>query len=228
MSARDARRAPDAAQRAAMLDAFARQPKRRASRSYSQFVTAAKYTLPVIALSAIAAIALWPSIEQAARVQVGFAKLDISDLQNSPMLNALFQSTDDDDRPYRVAAIAATPSAVGPDLVELDQPSGSLQLDNGGEFFVSAQTGLFDRAARRLELFGDVELASHDGHALRTTMAMVDLSSGFAEGQTPVDGDGPSGAIVSEGFQVVDGGAIVVFTGRARAVLNAAQEADAP
>lgn len=215
----------EAARRAELLASFAQRPKRRASRGYSRFVAAAKFALPVIALSIIGAIALWPTIENATRFQpLGEAKLNLQNLAGSPMLNALFQSTDEDDRPFRVAAQAATPSAAAADLIELDQPSGAIRLDDGGQLFVSAETGLFDRAARKLELFGAVRLSAADGHALTTDMAMVDLVDGFAEGLTPVDGDGPSGVIASQGFQVVDGGAIVVFTGPARAVLASARE----
>lgn len=221
-------RPDDAARRAELLDAFARKPKREASPAYSRFVSAAKFALPAVAIAIIGVIALWPTIESATRVQVGLAKLSIENLEGSPMLNALFQSTDEDDRPFRVAAQAATPSRAGPDLVELDRPSGALRMDDGGQLFVSADAGLFDRAARTLELFGAVRLSAEDGHALVTEMAQIDLDAGFAQGLTPVAGDGPSGAIASRGFRVVDGGAIVVFTGPARAVLSSAEEAPAP
>jgi len=185
---------------------------------YSAFVSIAKYALPAIALAAIGLIALWPTLEEFGRTELGLAQLDIENLERSPMLNALFQSTDEAERPFQVAAVSAKPSASGDSLVELDRPSGLLSLDDG-DLSVEADTGLFDRETRQLELFGAVRLRSHDGHELRTSLAFVDFTRGYAHGATPVAGNGPSGALASEGFTVIDGGAVIVFQGPATALL---------
>lgn len=186
---------------------------------YSRFVSVAKFALPALALSAIGVIALWPTLEEFGRTEIGLARLDISNLDRTPMLNALFQSTDESERPFQVAAVSAKPSAAGEAMVELDRPTGMLSLDNGGDLSVEADTGLFDREARQLELFGAVRLRSHDGHELRTSLAFVDFTRGYAHGKTPVAGNGPSGALASEGFTVIDGGAVIVFQGPATALL---------
>lgn len=193
---------------------------------YSAFVGVAKYALPAIALAAIGLIALWPTLEEFGRTEIGLARLDISDLDRSPMLNARFQSTDESERPFQVTAISAKPSSAGEFMVELDRPTGLLSLDNGGDLSVAADTGLFDREARQLELFGGVALRSHDGHELRTSLAFVDFTRGYARGETPVAGNGPSGALTSAGFTVIDGGAVIIFQGPATALLIPAAAED--
>lgn len=197
-------------------------------RRYSAFVGVAKVALPGLALAFVAAIALWPTIEGVVRPEIGLARLDISNLERSPMLNALFQSVDPEQRPYRVAAVSAKPSASDVDLIELDRPRGAMRLDDGGELSVRAETGLFDRANRRLELFGAVSLLADDGHELRTELAMVDFVRGHAVSETPVEGDGPSGALRGSGLVVLDGGDVVVVTGPARALLLPARRSTAP
>jgi hypothetical protein len=43
-----------------------------------------------------------------------------------------------------------------------------------------------------------------------------------------VDGRGPQGEIHAQGFDILDGGARVIFRGRARALLQAHQESVTP
>jgi len=58
----------------------------------------------------------------------------------------------------------------------------------------------------------------------RTESATVDLEGGTAEGHEKVEGHGPSGEVESEGFRILDKGAVVIFTGRARMLLEGAVE----
>jgi lipopolysaccharide export system protein LptC len=48
----------------------------------------------------------------------------------------------------------------------------------------------------------------------------VDIKAGDAEGDEPVAAQGPFGTLTAEGFRLRDRGQVVIFTGRARAVLE--------
>ncbi len=71
-----------------------------------------------------------------------------------------------------------------------------------------------------LELNGDVTLFHDQGFELRTETARFDLEAGTARGTESVEGQGPFGTLVSEGFRVLDRGERILFTGRSRAVIH--------
>jgi lipopolysaccharide export system protein LptC len=55
---------------------------------------------------------------------------------------------------------------------------------------------------------------------LETPSATLDLRAGSAAGAEPVAAQGDFGTIESEGFTLLDRGAVIVFQGRARLVLE--------
>ena len=75
-----------------------------------------------------------------------------------------------------------------------------------------------------LDLAGDVTIHHDNGMTLRTAEAAVEVEAGNASGDTPVAAQGPFGTLESEGFRLRDRGAVVVFTGRAHAVLEGGPE----
>jgi len=88
---------------------------------------------------------------------------------------------------------------------------------------VTAETGVFHNEAKLLDLKGDVSVFHDGGTEMHTASARVDLAAGAASGDEPVDAQGPSGTIVSEGFRLYDRGARIVFTGKAHLRLNHAE-----
>jgi lipopolysaccharide export system protein LptC len=52
----------------------------------------------------------------------------------------------------------------------------------------------------------------------------VRLREGAASGDRPTMAQGPFGTIHAQGFEIIDRGAVVVFTGRAHAVLEGRQQ----
>jgi len=46
------------------------------------------------------------------------------------------------------------------------------------------------------------------------------MSKGSAEGDDPIEGHGPFGTIVAEGFRIENQGEVIVFTGKARLLLE--------
>ena len=130
--------------------------------------------------------------------------------------------TDQEDRPYSIAADRANQGAEGPHIVELSRPEGEIATGDGARISLNADVGRFDRESKQLHLLGDVELARDDGHRFATDEAFVDMESQSAWGNQPVQGEGPLGEIRSEGFRIEDNGATVIFTGQSRAVLSGA------
>jgi lipopolysaccharide export system protein LptC len=90
--------------------------------------------------------------------------------------------------------------------------------------FVEARDGRYDKPSQHLDLSREVRIF-HDGGTLFTTeAAAVQLDAGTASGDRPTQAQGPFGTIVSEGFELRDRGAVMIFTGQARAVLEGRQQ----
>lgn len=184
-------------------------------------VAVAKRVLPLAALGLLAAIALWPEFENAAdRGRVAFRR--VADVQPDALhvMAPRYQGVDEQNRPYNVTADLAVQSG-SEEAVQLTAPRADLLLADGGWVYLEAREGRYDKAANRLDLAGEVTIHHDDGTQFVTARAAMDVGGGHAEGDDPVAAQGPFGTLTAEGFRLRDGGQVVVFTGRARAVLEA-------
>ena len=84
---------------------------------------------------------------------------------------------------------------------------------------LTAKVGYYDRETELLDLVGAVNLFHDEGFEVRTAKAQVDLKNGIASGDEPVESQGPSGTLTSEGFRVLDKGDTVFFTGKSKMIL---------
>jgi lipopolysaccharide export system protein LptC len=100
-------------------------------------------------------------------------------------------------------------------LTDLKTPKADMTTASGAWIAVTANTGVYHNDAKLLDLAGDVSVFHDGGTEFHTATARVDLSAGSAAGDDPVDGQGPTATIKSEGFQLVDRGAVIIFTGKA-------------
>ncbi len=96
-------------------------------------------------------------------------------------------------------------------------------MTDGSWVLLESNEGRFDKGRHRLDLSGNVTLWQDGGNMLVTEAAQIVLDQGSAAGDRPVAAQGPFGTLVSEGFRLSERGAVVVFTGRARAVLEGGQ-----
>ena len=135
---------------------------------------------------------------------------------------ALAQGLDEQNRPFTVTADVATQTE-NADVVDLDRPRADVLLTDGSWVLLESNQGRFDKAQHRLDLSGDVTLWQDGGNLLVTAEAEVLLQEGSASGDKPVAAQGPFGTLISEGFRLTERGQVVIFTGRARAVLEGGQ-----
>jgi len=135
------------------------------------------------------------------------------------MVAPRFQGLDGQGRPFVVRARTADFASDDQRYVRLDRPEGDLALSDGSEVALTATRGFYDRGDQQMQLLGDVLLFHDDGFEVVTQSALLDLPGGRAEGNDPVEGEGPVGHIVSEGFRIEENGARVIFTGRSRLLL---------
>jgi lipopolysaccharide export system protein LptC len=198
------------------------------SDGYTWFVGFLKLALPTIAVVLVGLVLMWPQLkgaeENLRKSFIGSLKLD--EIENLQMVHARYVGADDQNRPYVLTAAAARQVSSGSDLIALESPKGKLSLQDGNNVSVSAQAGAYYQKAQMLDLFGHVTMDRSDGYVVETEEARINLKTGSAEGNKPVIGHGPAGTLRSDGFHILDKGQTVMFTGKARLVIDS-ESADA-
>lgn len=192
---------------------------------HSRIIAWLKWVLPMVAAALVLLVGAWPEIQAGlSRLTASIPRIDLRAARDLSMVNARYTGLDRHDRPFSLTADVARQTSASDGLVSLESPKADLALENGAWVAVTADTGLYHTQPKQIDLYGDVNLYHDKGMTFRTESATVDLAAGIAEGREEVQGHGPSGQVESEGFRILDKGAVVVFTGRAHMVLEGAPE----
>ncbi len=195
-------------------------PRLSVSNRYSIFVGFLKVLLPAVAVALILLVVVWPEISRdSGEFRVRVSDISLEQADSLTMLNARFEGVDDKERPFTLTADEATQTTDNENLVRLELPKGDITLEDGTWMAMTAREGQYRRDTQMLDLNGEVTLFHDRGFELRTEAAQVDLEAGVARGSEDVEGQGPFGNLEAEGFEVLDRGARVLFTGKSRAVL---------
>ena len=183
----------------------------------------AKWVFPILGVGLLVGIGIWPEIDRMEdRARVSFRRVVTAAPDAVRVVEPRYQGLDEQNRPYTVTAdIAAQTDA--PDIVDLERPRADIVMTDGSWVLLESREGRFDKARNRLDLSGEVTLWQDGGNMLVTEAAQIALTEGAASGDRPVAAQGPFGTLVSEGFRLTERGQVVVFTGRARAVLEGGQ-----
>lgn len=203
-------------------------PPARRSR-HGRLVRFTRIVLPLAALGLIGLIIAW------SRIDPIINKIHISDTEQAPeeidsvtMENARFAGIDAQNRSFNVTALRAVQSPDDNNHIDLQQPKADIVLSSGARVAVRSDAGGLHRDTEILDLIGTVTLTQDQDYEFHTTQARIDLNARTAAGDAPVQGRGPQGEIRAEGFDILDGGARVIFRGHARAVLQPHQESATP
>ena len=188
---------------------------------YSRFVAIAKIVLPLAAAALLVLVWAWPSLRGTdPRFRLGFSDLLTRETAGPSMINPRYVGTDKDHKPFSITSDVARNSANDRMKIDLDVPKGDIVLNDGSWLMLTAETGVYARTAKTLDLFGGVTLFHDGGYEIRTDVAYVNLEKGTAEGDQPVRGQGPFGSLVAEGFHLLDKGKIIHFTGKSKLVIH--------
>ncbi len=198
------------------------EPRQRqfASHGYSRFVHLMKVLLPTAAVAILILIMAWPHFQiRDSNFRIGFATLKLTGNQDKSMINPRYLGTDEKTKPFSVTADIAKNIMVDASVVELEMPKADITLPDGSWLVMTANTGVFDKIKKKLELRKKVNMFHDSGYEFRTSSADIDLSTGIAVGNKPVSGQGPFGSLKSEGFRLIDKGRIIQFTGKSKLIM---------
>jgi lipopolysaccharide export system protein LptC len=187
----------------------------------SRSVAVLKVALPLLAMVLLGLVLAWPRLNPDPReFRLGAGNLPINvDAEASRMLKPRYVGTDEGNQPFQVIADQAT-HAGSADRILLAEPKADVTLKDGSWVAVQAREGLFDRVQNTLGLRGEVQIFHDAGYEFRTESADIDMKVGTARGDQPVEGQGPFGHLKAEGFEILDRGARILFTGKARVDLR--------
>lgn len=203
--------------------------KERADDRYSRRVALLKRALPVLGLTLLAVVAIWPRLGPLLEsVRLGFPIIDLRDARELRMLNPRYAGLDRYNRPYVVTAAVGRQMPNRDDLMSLERPRGEMTLHSGALVVITAATAVYQSQAQLLDLFDDVNLVHQDGTRFVTRTAHVDVAASRAEGRDPVSGHGPSGDIEAQGFRILDKGETVIFTGQSDLLLKGTKPSAKP
>ena len=187
-----------------------------------RFVRLMKVLMPALAVGVLVLLLFWPDIE-GRDGRLSFRRGPAMVAEALQLVAPRFQGVDEVNRPYTITArLARQPGQENVMLLEL--PRGDILLTDGAWIFVESNNGRYDRTARHLDLEGDVRIFHDNGTLFRTEAAAVQVDAGTANGQRPTWVQGSFGTIESEGFEMLERGTVMIFTGRARALLEGRQQ----
>ncbi len=203
----------------------ARQPPtRRRLAAHRRTVVWTKRLLPVFALLLLGSVAMWPQLARefdSAHVRVRHGALS-ADLQAGRLLNVRYHGMDSRNRPYTVTAEQARQA--GAERIDLVQPKGDVVSENGSWTYGQSDVGVYMQRAGLMDLSGSVTIYRDNGVSMRTASATMDLKSGAAASKEPTHAEGPFGTLDSEGFALMDKGAVIQFDGKSRLLLNGSHQ----
>lgn len=184
---------------------------------YSRFVAIAKLVLPLVAVALLALVWAWPNLRGGdLRFRLGFSDFVTRETAGPSMINPRYVGTDKSQQPYSITSNVARNSPADRMKIDLEVPKGDIVLNDGTWLMLSADTGVYARTAKTLDLTGGVTLFHDSGYEIRTDSAYVDLDQGTAAGDQPVHGQGPFGDLRAEGFILLDKGKVIHFTGKSK------------
>jgi lipopolysaccharide export system protein LptC len=188
---------------------------------YSRFVGLMKLALPATAAALLGLLIVWPRLApRDEEFQIAFANFNAKGIDTQSMVNPRYFGTDDKNQPFTVTAEIGTQVDQEAQAVSLERPMADLTRGTGGGMVINSDLGVFQQKANTLQLYGHVDLYQDKGYEVHSDSAHIDIGSRDAHGDEAAHGKGPAGVIDGEGFRLWDGGSRIMFTGKARAVLN--------
>jgi len=166
----------------------------------------------VAVLGVIAGLAYFKPFQALSHLPIDPGQLSISGtkvVMSAPRLAGFTR----DSRPYDLSARSASQDITNPDVLELQDISARVALQDKGEVTMTAASGVYDRKVDRLTLKEKVLLKSSAGYEARLTQAVVDVKSGNVVSSEPVEVLMLNGTLNANRLEVNDKGDTVRFDG---------------
>lgn len=124
-----------------------------------------------------------------------------------------------DNRSYTVNARAAAQDVTNPDVLELQDITGTMEMQDKSVLQVVARSGLYETKADKLTLQQNILItsASYEG---RLTEAVIEIHKGNVVSDKPVELKMPQGIVTANRLQVFNSGEVIRFEGNVNMLLS--------
>jgi lipopolysaccharide export system protein LptC len=191
---------------------------------HSRRVALLKRVLPAAGATLLLLILAWPRLAPLwERMRFAFPAIDLREARELQMVNPRYAGVDRTGRPFVVTAASGRQVPDRQDLMSLQSPRADVRTRSGAAVVVTAATGVYQSQTQLLDLFGEVTLVHQNGTRFVTQSARIEAAKNDAKGNDPVEGHGPSGDVKAQGFQILDKGDTILFTGRSDLLLKPAK-----
>ena len=192
-------------------------------------ILALKIALPLIAVGCVAYIVIWSRQVPVVHPIDVVGTADQQKGTDVTVKQVQYNGIDAHNRPFSITA----DTAVQPDsqsstdttaaqagnnannVINLTRPIADMTMSDGAWVALTADDGVYHRDSGMVDLSGNVTLFHDTGLSFQTDAATVDMKNDTARGDQPVEGQNGDGQIASQGFEVLNDGQTVNFTGRA-------------
>jgi lipopolysaccharide export system protein LptC len=117
-----------------------------------------------------------------------------------------------DARAYELTADSAAQDITNPEMVELRQVRGSIQMQDKSTTKLTADTGLYNSKIETLKLDRNIVLTSSNYQG-RLSEAQIDIRKGNVVSEHPVEVILMQGVLKANRLEIVDSGALMLFDG---------------
>jgi lipopolysaccharide export system protein LptC len=121
---------------------------------------------------------------------------------------------------YSMTADRALQDIANPNLMTLEKVLAAVPM-NDMVARVVAQSGIFDRAADKMQMTAPFDINLSNGIQARFQSAEVDIKAGILITEDPVTITTKDGSIIAQSLQIADNGRSITFSGQVRAKLAA-------
>jgi len=187
----------------------------RAARGHSRLVRFLRIALPIAVLLAVVAVIVITYFNPLR--MLGKLPIDISNLvvhgstfiMQQPRMTGFTR----DSRPYELTADAAQQDLTKPDIIEMRNIRGKLQMQDNSTMILSAATGVYNSKVETIKLERDIQLDSTTGYQGNLSEATVDIRTGHVVSEHPVKVKLLQGTLDANRLEIVNSGDLVTFDG---------------
>lgn len=187
----------------------------RAAARHSRFVRFLRKAIPasILAIVTILIVAMFFNpFRLIASFPIDPGKISLSGtkiIMELPRLNGFTT----DSRPYELTARAAAQDITKPEILELSDINGRVELKDGQHVALKSVNGVYDTKSELLKLNDHIVLNSSSGYEGHLSEATVEVGSGHIVSESPVEVKLPNGFLNANRLEVTENGAVILFGG---------------
>lgn len=185
----------------------------KAALAHSRHVRRLRFLLPVVAL-VISAIFIAVSFVRAylpENISIQSAKIEDGKIvMESPAI----AGRNDKGLSYSMTANRALQDLVNPNMITLENVKAAMPLNDDVVARVTAQGGIFDRSADRLDMNKPFQVDLSNGITANFQTAILDVPRSMMETSDPVRITMEQASIVAKSMKITDNGKTILFVGQ--------------